>query len=67
MDVSFHPTAHHTVHVIGTANVEGAAKLRRSIASRAGRYGVGHRLASFESVNGSSVEIRVIYSDSKEA
>lgn len=64
MNIRIATTAHKTVHAIGTGPAEELKTLRRSIASRAGRYGVGHRITEHGTNFGDgTVELRVIYSE----
>lgn len=61
MNVTFTPTAHGTVHAFGTASAVQADKLLRSIASRAGRKGLGSKLRRTVEFDNDTVTIHVAY------
>lgn len=65
MQITFSPTVHGTVHAIGTATVEEATTLRRSISTRAGKQKFGKRLRIVEQRNGGLVTVQVAYAAAK--
>lgn len=61
MNVTFAPTPFRTVHAMATVPAQHTGKARRSIASQAGRRGLGKRVTIREHVIGDTAIVFAIY------